>query len=63
MSSLTKVKGIPQDFVGVVKAKSWLEKLNELRAIDEINEEDVRQLIHDLESSYSAFHRFLSANR
>jgi ESCRT-I complex subunit VPS28 len=63
MASLTKVQGLSPDFEGLVKLRLWLQKLNQMRAIEEISEEEARQLIFDLEGSYSAFHRFLSTGR
>ena len=62
MSALSKVRTLPADFEGLVKIKLWLEKLNNMRASDEIAEEEIRQLIFDLDSSYSAFHKHLSSN-
>lgn len=61
MSALNKVHGLPADFEGVVKIRVWLKKLNEMRASDEIDEDDVRQLLFDLDSSYSAFHKHLNS--
>ena len=58
--SLNRVQGIPADFSGLVKVRLWLQKLNQLRAVDEIEEEEARQLQFDLESSYSAFMDYLS---
>eukprot|EP01035_Chromulina_nebulosa_P018525 gene18525-24243_t len=59
-TSLQKVSGLPPNFDGLVKMKAWLQKLNSLRASDEIEEDDARQLIFDIENSYNAFHAFLS---
>ncbi|PWA00581.1 hypothetical protein BB558_003383 [Smittium angustum] len=50
---------IPPDFEGKTKIKEWLIVLNKLRASDELDEEQVRQLNFDLEQSYNAFHRLL----
>lgn len=60
MSCLTRVQGVSPDFEGLVKTKLWLQKLNQLRAVDEIGEEESRQLLFDLESSYSAFMEHLT---
>lgn len=38
----------------------WLKKMGDMRASDELSEEDARQLIFDLEKSYGGFHSFLS---
>jgi ESCRT-I complex subunit VPS28 len=55
VSSLAKVKSLPGDFDGLIKVKSWLKKLNDLRAYDEIEEGDVRQFLFDVETSYNGF--------
>jgi ESCRT-I complex subunit VPS28 len=59
-SSLNRVQGIPAEFHGLVKVRLWLMKLNQMRAVDEIAEEEARQLLFDLESSYTAFMEYLS---
>jgi ESCRT-I complex subunit VPS28 len=59
MDVLTRVPATPNDFEPNRKVKRWLEKLNALRAVDEISEEDSRQLYHDLDSAYSEFTRYL----
>ncbi len=61
MTSLMRVANLPSNFEGAVKLKLWLKKLNEMRAVDEIEEDESRQLLFDVESSYSAFHKHLQA--
>eukprot|EP01101_Sappina_pedata_P001708 TRINITY_DN11788_c0_g1_i1.p1 TRINITY_DN11788_c0_g1~~TRINITY_DN11788_c0_g1_i1.p1 ORF type:complete len:221 (+),score=56.12 TRINITY_DN11788_c0_g1_i1:1-663(+) len=39
--------------------KRWLEEFSKMRASDELNEEQARQLSFDLDSSYAAFHKVL----
>jgi ESCRT-I complex subunit VPS28 len=60
MSALTRVGGLPVDFEGLVKMRLWLQKLNQMRAVEELSDEETRQLLFDLEGAYSAFHRYLS---
>lgn len=50
---------LPQDFEGKLKIKEWLDKMSSMRASDELNDEQVRQLIFDMESSYNAFNKIL----
>lgn len=50
---------LPQDFDGKLKIKEWLDKMSSMRASDELNDEQVRQLIFDMESSYNAFNKIL----
>lgn len=60
MNALTKVKGIsPETFEGSKKISQWLTTLNNLRASEEISDDDARQLVFDLEAAYNDFHRFL----
>jgi ESCRT-I complex subunit VPS28 len=42
------------------KVKTWLIKLNTMRASDELNETDTRQLLFDLETAHHSFYRALS---
>ncbi|CAG8538680.1 415_t:CDS:2 [Paraglomus occultum] len=60
MQSLNNVSSLPADFEGKAKVRQWLITLNSMKAIDEINEEQVRQLQFDMENSYNAFYRSLS---
>jgi ESCRT-I complex subunit VPS28 len=59
MDSLTKLPETPNDFEPNRKVKIWLQKLNTMRAIDEIDDDDSRQLYHDLDSAYAEFTRYL----
>ena len=58
--SLCKITNLSQDWEGKVKIKNWLVQLNRMKASDELNEEQIRQMLFDLESSYNAFHKSLS---
>lgn len=60
MQSLNKLSTLPPDFEAKIKIKDWLITLNRMKASDELNESQVRQLLFDLEQSHSAFHRSLS---
>lgn len=59
MDSLTRLPETPNDFEPNRKIQKWLQKLNAMRAVDEIDEEDSRQLYHDLDSAYAEFTRYL----
>eukprot|EP00980_Cylindrotheca_fusiformis_P002901 scaffold675_cov103-Cylindrotheca_fusiformis.AAC.12 len=59
MESLTRLPETPNDFEPNRKVKHWLQKLNMMRAVDEIDEDDSRQLYHDLDSAYAHFTRYL----
>ncbi|CAG8514595.1 1367_t:CDS:2 [Paraglomus brasilianum] len=60
MQSLNNVSSLPADFEGKAKVRKWLITLNSMKASDEINAEQVRQLSFDMENSYNAFYRSLS---
>lgn len=60
MAGLNKNEALPADFAGKTKVQHWLVTLNEMRASDEIDDDQARQLMFDLRSAYDSFHRFLS---
>ncbi|KAH7299445.1 hypothetical protein KP509_24G011900 [Ceratopteris richardii] len=55
LSSLNKVRMLSADFEGKVKTRNWIAKLSRMGAADELNEQQARQLLFDLDSSYNAF--------
>lgn len=57
---LGRVQGLPANFEGLLKLRYWLEKLNKMRADNEISEGEARQLSLDLDNAYSAFHSHIS---
>lgn len=59
MDALMRLPETPNDFEPYNKVKAWLQKLNSLRAVDEISEDDARQLSHDLDAAYAEFLRYL----
>lgn len=59
MDSLTRLPETPNDFEPNRKVQKWLQKLNAMRAVEEIDEEDSRQLYHDMDSAYAEFTRYL----
>lgn len=54
IQSLHKLPMLPPEFEAKVKLKEWLSRLSKMRASDELSDEQVRQLLFDLESSYNA---------
>ncbi|TPX60499.1 hypothetical protein SpCBS45565_g07473 [Spizellomyces sp. 'palustris'] len=60
IQSLNKVSTLPGDYVGKIKIRDWLITLNKMKASDEITQDQVRQLLFDLESALTEFHRSLS---
>lgn len=61
MNALIQLPDTPNDFAANDKVQKWLEKLNAMRAVEMIDEDDGRQLYHDLDSAYSEFTRYLRA--
>jgi len=59
MNKLARLKDTPNDFEPNRVIQQWLQKLNLMRAIDEIDEADARQLSMDLDEAYQEFKRFL----
>ncbi|OAE22008.1 hypothetical protein AXG93_4804s1130 [Marchantia polymorpha subsp. ruderalis] len=55
VASLSRVPQLSPDFEGKVKGREWITILNKMGAADELNEQQARQLLFDLESSYNAF--------
>jgi ESCRT-I complex subunit VPS28 len=60
LESLSKISSLSPEWEGKVKIKNWLVILNKMKASDELNPEQIRQMLFDLESSYNAFHKSLS---
>ena len=60
---MNKVAQLPGDFPGKVKVKAWISKVHGMPASRELDEDDVRQLLFELESSYNDFMAFLNIGR
>ena len=58
-SSACKGPQLPADFKGKAVAQQWLERLEKMRASDELGDDEVRQLLFDVENSYNAFMQLL----
>ncbi|KAF3791719.1 Vacuolar sorting-associated protein [Nymphaea thermarum] len=54
-ASLSKLPQLSSEFEGKVKIKDWIVKLSKMGAADELTEQQSRQLLFDLDSSYNAF--------
>lgn len=59
VDSMNRLSIIPENFEGKLKVRTWLETLNSMQASDELNDDQVRQFLFDLESAYSAFSNLL----
>lgn len=56
---MLQVDGLPPEFDGLRRTRQWLTTLNEMKASDELSDEQARQLLHELDTSYSDFFRYL----
>ncbi|KAF9366346.1 hypothetical protein BGX34_003991 [Mortierella sp. NVP85] len=62
IQSLNNVRSLPADFEGRAKVREWLIKLNNMRAHENLNVDDKRQLEFDIDSNYTAFIAWLDSN-
>ncbi|KAI7845155.1 hypothetical protein COHA_001200 [Chlorella ohadii] len=53
VSAMMKVTSLPPDMSGKKAVRGWMTKLHGMPASYELNEEEVRQLLFDLESAYN----------
>jgi len=58
--SLHKVPQLPAEFAGKKCIRRWMERLDSMRASDELSDDEVRQLLFDMENSYNSFMQLLS---
>lgn len=59
VEAISKVPGLPAEHESKTKTVSWLTILHQMKAHEELNEEQIRQMSFDLDSAYNAFHRFV----
>lgn len=57
--NMNRLSLIPKDFEAKQKVEDWLSTLNDMQASDELSENQVRQFLFDLESSYADFTKLL----
>ena len=63
MESVNKVTTLPPDHISKKKVQEWLIKLNQMKASDELTDDDIRQMTIDLENAYSGFVKFLQGGQ
>lgn len=59
LQSLNKIS-LSGTFDGKSKIKEWLILLNNMKATEELDDSQVRQLLFDLENAHTCFYRCLS---
>lgn len=57
--SMERMSTLPSGFEGKAQVDRWLGTLNGMAASDELDENQVRQMVFDMESAYNAFNKFL----
>eukprot|EP00123_Amoebidium_parasiticum_P012408 comp21333_c0_seq1/m.29232 comp21333_c0_seq1/g.29232 ORF comp21333_c0_seq1/g.29232 comp21333_c0_seq1/m.29232 type:complete len:288 (-) comp21333_c0_seq1:343-1206(-) len=62
LESMNRIKSLPPDFVSKVKIREWLVGANQMKAYNELSEEQSRQLAFDVEQAYGAFHKSLAGD-
>ncbi|RUP28573.1 hypothetical protein BC936DRAFT_138715 [Jimgerdemannia flammicorona] len=60
IQSLNNVTSLPAEFEGRAKVRKWLIDLNQMKASDEITEEQSRQMLFEMEQAHTEFYRSLS---
>ena len=58
--SLCKISALPADWKGKVAVKKWLAELSNMQASEQLKDEQVRQVLYELDSAYTAFHKVLA---
>ncbi|XP_077991308.1 vacuolar protein sorting-associated protein 28 homolog [Glandiceps talaboti] len=59
METINRMSSLPSDFEAKPKVNKWLQTLGSMTASDELDEDQVRQMLFDLESAYNDFSRAL----
>ncbi|XP_028397656.1 vacuolar protein sorting-associated protein 28 homolog [Dendronephthya gigantea] len=59
MDTMNSLSKLAEDFEGKVKVKSWLDTMGQMKASDELSEDQARQMLFDLETAYNAFNKSL----
>ncbi|XP_074641050.1 vacuolar protein sorting-associated protein 28 homolog [Tubulanus polymorphus] len=59
MESMSALSILPNDFEGKDKVEQWLSTLSQMQVSDELDDNQVRQMLFDLESAYNDFNRVL----
>ncbi|KAJ1964917.1 Vacuolar protein-sorting-associated protein 28 [Dipsacomyces acuminosporus] len=61
LQSLNSAAFLPQDYKWKGSLKDWLISLNKMKASDELDDDQMRQLIFEVEQAYSDFHKSLDS--
>lgn len=61
LDSLNKIDNLPPDHVSKTKTKEWILTLNGMKAFEELDEDQARQMSFDLDVAYQAYHQFVQS--
>ena len=53
--ALSDYPKLPSDYQGLANVQKWVEKMNVMKASDDLSDDDVRQLKFDLDSAMQRF--------
>ncbi|XP_033124300.1 vacuolar protein sorting-associated protein 28 homolog [Anneissia japonica] len=59
--TMNRMSSLPADYDGKEKVAKWLKTMGSMRASDELDSEQIRQILYDLESAYNMFIRGLQS--
>ncbi|XP_071965068.1 vacuolar protein sorting-associated protein 28 homolog [Antedon mediterranea] len=59
--TMNRMSSLPDGYDGKEKVANWLKTMNSMRASDELDSEQIRQILYDLESAYNMFIRGLQS--
>ena len=59
VDSVSLVPRLPAEHESRSKALHWLTTLHQMKAHEQLDDEQVRQMSFDLDCAYNAFHRFV----
>jgi len=59
LDAMDKMRSLPKDFEGRKAVQQWLDILKGMSASDELNSDQARQMVFDIEGAYNDFNKFL----
>uniref|UniRef100_A0A5S6QMT2 Vacuolar protein sorting-associated protein 28 homolog n=1 Tax=Trichuris muris TaxID=70415 RepID=A0A5S6QMT2_TRIMR len=59
VDTMSRMSSLPASFEGKAKVQQWLDTLDSMRAAEELDSDQARQMVFDVEFAYNAFNKFL----
>ncbi len=63
MTGLHRIGSLPADHAAKTQVLKWLQRLNVMRAQDELSPDDARQMVFDITQGYNALENFLKSGK